>query len=146
MMPPRWCEMIFRLGKRSMMPENTSRASAAPVSNGQPITLQISYFETASVRQPLLDVVERRDLLHALSEILLSRGRPQHQFVDALGKEMIERVDVAHSSTRLPPTPPGPDLTRQQWTPGVTSLSAGRGDDRLLVEVLPFARLVEDRG
>src|SRR6266446_9136194 len=96
--------------------------------------------------QPLLDVVERRDLLHALSEILLSRGRPQHQFVDALGKEMIERVDVAHSSTRLPPTPPGPDLTRQQWTPGVTSLSAGRGDDRLLVEVLPFARLVEDRG
>ena len=33
-----------------MMPEKTSRASAAPVSNGQPITLQISYFDVVSLR------------------------------------------------------------------------------------------------
>jgi hypothetical protein len=33
-----------------MMPEKTRRASAAPVSNGQPITLQISYFDFVSVR------------------------------------------------------------------------------------------------
>src|SRR5262249_16458245 len=32
-----------------------------------------------------------------------------------------------------------------QWTTTVTP-SAGRGNDRLLIEVLPFARLVEDRG
>ena len=46
--------------------------------------------------QPLVDVVERRNPLHAFAEILLSRGRLQHQVVDALGKEMIERIDVAH--------------------------------------------------
>ena len=33
-----------------MMPENTSRASATAVSNGQPSTLQTSYFEWVSVR------------------------------------------------------------------------------------------------
>src|SRR5207244_6068002 len=52
--------------------------------------------------QPLVDVVERRNPLHAFPEILLSRGRPQHQVVDALGKEMIERVDIAHAQP--PPT------------------------------------------
>ena len=36
--------------ERSMIPEKTSRANAAPVSNGQPITLQISYFDLSSVR------------------------------------------------------------------------------------------------
>ena len=33
-----------------MIPENTRRASAAPVSNGQPITLQISYLDFVSLR------------------------------------------------------------------------------------------------
>jgi len=46
--------------------------------------------------QPLLDVVERRNSPHAFAQILLSRGRLQHQFVDALGKEVIERIDVTH--------------------------------------------------
>jgi hypothetical protein len=31
-----------------MMPEKTKRASAAPVSNGQPMTLHISYFDLVS--------------------------------------------------------------------------------------------------
>jgi len=46
--------------------------------------------------QPLLDVVERGNSPHPLAEILLSRRRLQHQLVDALGKEMIECIDVAH--------------------------------------------------
>ena len=46
--------------------------------------------------QPLVDVVERGNSPHALAEIPLSRRRLQHQFVNALGKEMIERIDVAH--------------------------------------------------
>src|SRR5262249_47764808 len=46
--------------------------------------------------QPLLDVVERRNSPHPLAEILLSGRRLQHQFVNALGKEMIERIDVTH--------------------------------------------------
>ena len=46
--------------------------------------------------QPLVDVVERRNSPHPLAEVLLSGRRCQHQLVNALGKEMIERVDVAH--------------------------------------------------
>src|SRR5262249_54016650 len=46
--------------------------------------------------QPFLDVVERRNSPHPFAEILLSGRRLQHQFVDALGKEMIERIDVTH--------------------------------------------------
>jgi len=46
--------------------------------------------------QPFLDVVERGNSPHAFAEILLSRRRLQHQFIDALGKEMIERIDVTH--------------------------------------------------
>src|SRR6516164_6302377 len=52
--------------------------------------------------QPLLDVVERRNSPHPFAQILLSRGRLQHQFVDTLGKEMIERIDVTHVFNLLP--------------------------------------------
>src|SRR5207245_2578559 len=44
----------------------------------------------------LYDVEERRDSPHAFAEILLSCRRLQHQFIDALGKEMVERIDVTH--------------------------------------------------
>src|SRR5262245_40979731 len=49
----------------------------------------------------LVDVVKRRDTAHALAEILLTGGRRQQQLVDALRKEMIEGIDIAHSHISL---------------------------------------------
>jgi hypothetical protein len=49
--------------------------------------------------------------LHPFAEILLSGGRLQHQFVDALGKEVIERIDVAHLVGPFGRAPAGYDVS-----------------------------------
>ena len=48
-MPPAWWVMILRLGSRSNVLENTSRAIIAEVSYGQPKVHQISYSDRLSL-------------------------------------------------------------------------------------------------
>ena len=47
-MPPQWCVMMRSFGSLSKKPEKTMRAIATLVSNGQPSTCQISYFDFGS--------------------------------------------------------------------------------------------------
>jgi hypothetical protein len=47
-MPPQWWVMMRIFGRRWSSPENTIRAMATLVSNGQPSTCQISYFDFGS--------------------------------------------------------------------------------------------------
>src|SRR5262249_46427174 len=83
MTPPRWCEMTLRLGKRSMMPEKTSRPSAAPVSNGQPITLQIFVF-----RRRLAAVVR-----HLARSDRMQQDRPTRLLDDLVDRKELILVD-----------------------------------------------------
>jgi hypothetical protein len=41
--------------------------------------------------------MEGRNTPHPLAQILLPGRRLQHQLVEAAGKEMIERIDIAHA-------------------------------------------------
>ena len=47
--------------------------------------------------QSFLDVIEGGNTPHPLAQILLPGRRLQHQLVEAAGKEMIERIDIAHA-------------------------------------------------
>ena len=86
------------------------------------------------MREPQIEIGQRRNAAHALAEILRSGRRFQQRLVVALRKEMIEGVDVAHAVSLFSP----PDITSSREAtapPSSDDINQSRDRERVGVAV-----------